>query len=143
MGFLATLLGHWRWAGAGLLAAGLLIAGWTANGWRHDAAKLQDAKKALRTAQERMAAAQRMAVKADEERVTIGLQLTDTELALREATNNAKTIVRTVYVKSDPRCDLDASVIRVLNGARAGRVPNAPAPDNAPTARPEASTAAR
>lgn len=136
-------LGQLKYGLYGLLAAGLLIAGWTVAGWRHDASKLQDAKEALRTAQERMAAAQRMAIKADEERVTIGLQLTDAELALREATLHAKTVIRTVYVKSDPRCDLEPSVIRVLNGARAGRVPDATAPNDATPAGPEATTAAR
>lgn len=141
---LTAILSQWRAAAYGLLAAALLIAGWTANGWRHDAAKLQDAKEALRTAQERMAAAQRMAIKADEERVTMGLQLTTAELALKEASSNAKTVIRTVYVKSDPRCDLEPSIIRVLNGTRAagGILPDATAPHDVAPARPTSGTIA-
>lgn len=132
MAILTAIFANWKAAAYGLLAAALLIAGWQVNGWRQDAARLDDAKAALRTAQEKMASAQRMAVKADEDRATLGLQLTEAELALKEASKNAKTVIRRVFVQTDPRCDLEPSVVRVLRDARSGTPIVPPAPDNAP-----------
>lgn len=128
MGILTSILSQWRFGLYGLLAAGLLIAGWTANGWRMDAAKLVDAKVALRTAQERMAAAQRAAIKADEDRATMGVKLTEAEEVIRSNSTQAKVIIRRV-VQSDPRCNIDAAVVRVLAAARRGETLPATADD--------------
>lgn len=132
MGILTAIWAQARYGVYGLIVAGLLIAGWTAAGWRNDSLKLDDAKAALRTAQARMAQAQRDAVKADEDRVSIGIKLTDAEEALRSNSTQAKVIIRRV-VQSDPRCNLEPSVIRVLAAARRGEAVPA-TPDNAPDA---------
>ena len=120
MSILAALVANWRFALYGLLAAGLLIGGWTINGWRHDAGRLKDAQAALQTEQKAKMAAQRAAIKADEERVTMGMALSEAEAQLLTTSNQAKRIVR-VHVTKDPRCDLEASVIRVLSAAREGK----------------------
>ena len=134
MGILASILSQWRFGLYGLAAAALLIFGWTANGWRMDAAKLNDAKAALRTTQERMAQAQRAAIKADEERATMGLKLTEAEAALLSTSTQAKVVIRRV-VKTDPRCDIDAAVVRVMRNARSGNpeVPATPKPATRPS----------
>lgn len=124
MSILTALLANWRWAGAGLLAAGLLIAGWTVNQWRVDAGQLKAAKAAHQAA-----LAARIA--ADLARVELSLELQKAETQIAANIGRAKEVVR-VYVKSDPRCDIDASVIRVLNAARANVPPTAPDPASPP-----------
>ena len=120
MTILASILSQWRFGLYGLIAAALLIAGWTVNGWRNDALKLNDAKAAVREAQSRMAAAQRAAIQADEDRVSMGMKLSEAEATILTTNNQAKTIVRRVYIQSDPRCDLEPSIIRVLAATRRG-----------------------
>ena len=138
MGILASILSQWRFGLYGLAAAALLIFGWTAAGWRNDSLKLDDAKAALRTTQERMAQAQRAAIKADEERATMGMKLTEAEAALFSTSTQAKVVIRRV-VQIDPRCDLEPSVIRVLNAARRRE----PVPSTAdPTPKPRGTIAA-
>lgn len=133
MGILTSVLGQGRFALYGLAAAGLLILGWTVSGWRNDSLKLDDAKEAIRTAQARMAQAQRDAIKADEDRVTMGVKLTDAEEALRSNSTQAKVIIRRV-VQSDSRCNLEPSVIRVLAAARRGGEQMPATPDPTPNA---------
>lgn len=121
MTILAAIASQWRAALYALLAAGLLIAGWTVNQWRVDAGKLVDAKVAIRDAQARMASAQRAAIKADEDRVKMGMRLSEAEAMILTTNRSAKEVVRRVYVTKDPRCDIDAAVVRVLRDARSGR----------------------
>ena len=122
----------------GLAAAGLLIGGWTVNGWRADSQKLDAAKAAVRDAQNRMVAAQRASAKADDERAEMGMKLSDAEAALLTTSTQAKVIIRRV-VQIDPRCDLEPSVIRVLNAARRGE---GLSPTTDPTPKPSGTIAA-
>lgn len=124
MGILTSILSQWRFGLYGLAAAALLIFGWTANGWRNDAGNLKAAKAAIQ-------AEQKARLEADNDRVTMGMKLSELEAELLTSSNQAKQIVR-VYVSKDPRCDIDAAVVRVLRDARAGRMPSAP--DDAPAA---------
>lgn len=127
MSILYAILSQWRMGLLGLAATGLLIGGWTINGWRNDASKLKDAQAALQSTQARMVAAQRASAKADDERATMGMKLSEIEAELLTSSNKAKQIVR-VYVSKDPRCDLERSIVRVLRDARSDTPPVSPTP---------------
>lgn len=118
MGILTAIWAQARYGLYGLIVAGLLIAGWQANQWRVDSSQLKAAKAAIQ-------AEQKARLDADNERVTMGMKLSELEAELLTSSNQAKQIVR-VYVSKDPRCDIEPSVVRVLRDARAGRMPSTP-----------------
>ena len=116
MGILTAIWAQARYGLYGLIVAGLLIAGWQANQWRIDSSQLKAAKAAIQ-------AEQKARLDADNERVTMGMKLSELEAELLTSSNQAKQIVR-VYVTKDPRCDLEPAIVRVLRDARAGRLPS-------------------
>jgi hypothetical protein len=126
MSILANLAANWRWGLYGLIAVGLLAVGWTVNSWRIDAARLKDAQAALRS---EMAAR----VKADADRLDLGMKLSEAEADILTATKIITKKVK-IYVPDNRACDLGLPAIRLLNRARAGLPP---APDDPAPAAPE------
>lgn len=107
---------------------GALIAvwiGWTVNGWRIDAQRTRQAEIAVQEAV-------RARVRADLDRVQMGLRLAEAEGLARANIRTIEKKIR-VYVPRNPACDLGSGAVSLLNIARAGV---SAAPDDPPGASP-------
>lgn len=99
---------------------GALIAvwiGWTVNGWRIDAQRTRQAEVAVQEAV-------RARVRADLDRVQMGLRLAAAEAAAGDRVRVIERKIR-VYVPRNRACDLSPAAVGLLNDARAG-LPAAP-----------------
>lgn len=113
-------LGYAKWIGGGLIVAALLIGGWWLKGRVARAAQADELEMAL-------ALETKAREKADADRVTMGLQLSDAEAALLMKTKViTKEVVR--HVKDNRDCDLGPDIVRMLSDARGTAVPAAADP---------------
>lgn len=117
---LGALFAQWRYAAAGLIFAAAVIFAWNAAVWRSKAAELGAARAEIRRLNN-------VALRAHSFAIDLAKKLEKAEKETAAKAGKSKEVIRRV-VTIDPRCDLEPSVLRVLNDLRVPAAPAAPAP---------------
>lgn len=106
----------------------LIWGGWKANGWRIDAGQLQAAKHEIRAELERR-------VKADADRLSLQIKLSEAEAKIGTGVKIVTKSIRE-FIHDTPDCRItNPAVIDGLRSLRAGESPVSPAAPKPPAAR--------